>query len=131
MFFNQYPYLNMNDLNLDWIIAHFKEFVDEIASLDSWRSQHEQEYLELKSFMDDLANGELPPAMYESLRDWINKNLFSLVGEMVKFITVGINDDGYIYFQFPEQWSVLKFNTTQLDITTPLEREYGHLTISY
>ena len=43
-FFNEYPYRNLTDLNLDFIINHFKEFIDEIASLDDWRRTHEQEY---------------------------------------------------------------------------------------
>ena len=42
--FNIYPYINMNDLNLDWIINHFKEFLDNLASLNEWRQTHEAEY---------------------------------------------------------------------------------------
>ena len=129
--FNLYPYLNVNDLNLDWIITHFKEFIDEISSLEEWRQAHEVEYAELKAFETQLKNGQLPPKMYESFRIWFNENAFDLVGNMVKFITVAIDDSGYIVFRFPSQWKQLTFNTTGLDINTPLQPEYGHLTISY
>lgn len=131
MFLNSYPYTDFHELNLDWIISHFKEFVDELASLDSWRSQHEEEYEQLKSYVDYLRNGELTPAMYETIRQWCNENLFDLFGEMIKFITVGLTDSGYFVVRYPSQWRELIFNTTGLDITTDLQPEYGHLTISF
>ena len=129
--FNIYPYLNENDLNLDWIIKHFKEFIDEIASLNDWRSTHEQEYAELKAFMDSINAGNLPPAMYNKLRQWFFDNAFDLVGEMVKHVYFALNDDGYFIVTIPEQWRELVFNTTEYDIVLPFQTEYGHLTISY
>ena len=129
--FNIYPYINMNDLNLDWIVHHFKEFITEIGELKEWTTAHESEYEELKSFMDAINAGNLPPAVYNKISLWMQNNLFSLVGEMIKFITVSLNDAGYICLTIPTQWNTLIFNTTGLDISTPLQAEYGHLTISY
>ena len=129
--FNSYPYTDFHELNLDWIITHFKEFVDEIASLDSWRATHEAEYQQLKEYVDELRNGQLTPAMYNAIDAWCNANLFGLFAEMIKFITVSINDAGYIVLTYPSQWRELVFNTTGLDINVPLQPEYGHLTISY
>ena len=129
--FNIYPYLNVNDLNLDWIISHFKEFIDEISSLEEWRRTHEQEYAELKSFMDAINAGNLPPAVYNKLRQWFFDNAFDLVGEMVKHIYFGLTDDGYFVVNIPRQWRDLVFSTTEYDIIVPLMPEYGHLVISY
>ena len=129
--FNIYPYLNENDLNLDWIIKHFKEFIDQIASLNDWRTTHEREYAQLKEFMDSINAGNLPPAMYNKLRQWFFDNAFDLVGEMVKHVYFGLNDDGYFIVTIPEQWRELVFNTTEYDIVLPFQTEYGHLTISY
>ena len=129
--FNVYPYLNENDLNLDWIIKHFKEFIDEIADLNSWRQTHEQEYAELKAFMDRLNRGELPAAMYEEMWRWFHDNAFGLVGEMVKHVYFGLNDAGYFVVNIPQQWRDLIFNTTGYDIDLALQPEFGHLTISY
>lgn len=131
LFTNGYPYTDFHELNLDWIIKHFKEFVDELARLEEWRSQHEEEYQVLKSYVDDLRDGNLTPAMYQTIIDWCNANLFDLFGEMIKFITVSLNDAGYLVLTYPEQWRTLIFNTTGLDINTPLQPDYGHLTISY
>lgn len=129
--FTVYPYLNENDLNLDWIIKHFKEFIDEIASLNDWRTTHEQEYAELKAFMDSINAGNLPPAVYNKLRQWFFDNAFDLVGEMVRHVYFGINDSGYFIVTIPYQWRELIFNTTGLDIDVALQPEYGHLTLSY
>ena len=130
-FFNKFPYTDFHELNLDWIINHFKEFIAAIDSLESWKEQHEQEYEELKNFMDQINAGVLPDAVYESIRRWCDENLYDLFGNMIKFITVSINDAGYIVLNFPEHWETIVFNTTGLDISTPLQPEYGHLTISY
>lgn len=129
--FNIYPYLNVNDLNLDWIISHFKEFIDEIASLDEWRATHEREYAELKSFMDAINAGNFPDSMYDAMRTWFENNALELVGGMVKQIYFGLNDDGYFVVNIPEQWRDLVFHTTGLDIVTALQPEYGHLVIVY
>ena len=131
MFLNGYPYTDFHELNLDWIVKHFKEFVDELASLDSWRSQHEEEYQELKNFMDQIEAGVLPDAVYNKLVTWLHANAFDIIGEMIKFITVGINNEGYFIINIPLQWNAFIFNTTGYDINVPIQPEFGHLTISY
>lgn len=130
-FFNDYPYTDFHELNLDWIIKHFKQFVDEIAGLEEWRSAHEKEYQDLKAFMDSINSGNLPPAVYNKLRQWFFDNAFDLVGEMVKHVYFGLNDQGYFIVTIPTQWRNLIFNTTGYDIILPFQTEYGHLTLSY
>lgn len=130
-FFNDYPYTDFHELNLDWIIKHFKQFVDEIAGLEEWRSTHEKEYQDLKAFMDSINSGNLPPAVYNKLRQWFFDNAFDLVGEMVKHVYFGLNDQGYFIVTIPTQWRNLIFNTTGYDIILPFQTEYGHLTLSY
>lgn len=126
-----YPYINVNDLNLDWIVRHFNEFIADIADLKAWRATHEHEYEQLLEWQQQINAGDLPPAVYVKLVQWLQANAFDIIGEMVKFITVSLNDNGYICISFPTQWNALIFNTTGLDINTPLQPEYGHLTISY
>lgn len=129
--FNIYPYINANDLNLDWIIKHFKEFLDNLASLNEWRQTHEAEYQELKSFMDRINAGELPDAVYQELRTWIEANAIDIIGTLVKSVFFGVTDDGYFVAYIPESWSDIIFNTTGLDINLPLQPDYGHLVLSY
>lgn len=129
--FNGYPYTDFHELNLDWIVKHFKEFVDELASLDSWRSQHEQEYQELKSFMDWIMDGHLPDATIAQIRAWLERNAFDIIGEMIKHVYFGLNDAGYFVVTIPRQWRELVFHTTGYDIELALQPEFGHLVLSY
>ena len=129
--FDHFPYTNFHELNLDWILKHFKEFIAELSELEDWRVQHEQDYEELKRLVDQIEDGVLPDAVYQKLYNWMQQNAFDIIGNMIKFITVGLNDNGYIVIRFPDQWNELIFNTTGLDINTALQPEYGHLTISY
>ncbi len=129
--FNIYPYINVNDLNLDWIIKHFKEFLDNLASLNEWRQTHEAEYQELKNFMDAINAGELPGAVYQELRTWIEANAIDIIGSLVKSVYFGITDNGYFVAYIPENWGDIIFNTTGLDINLPIQPEYGHLVLSY
>lgn len=129
-FFNVYPYLNVNDLNLDWIITHFRTFMDEISSLESWRSEHEEEYKELKIFMDKINAGWLPSSIYSELRDWIERNATDIIGELVKMVFFNISEDGYFVAFIPDSWADIIFNTTGHDITIA-GIDYGHLVLSY
>lgn len=131
MFFNGYPYTDFHELNIDWLLKNYKGLLDTLQQLDSWVDQHQQEYEELKSFMDDIEAGILPDAVYNKLRTWFFENAFDLVGEMIKHVYFGLNDAGYFIVTIPKAWKELIFNTTGLDIEVPIQPEYGHLTISY
>ena len=129
--FNLYPYENVNDLNLDFILKHVKGLIAHVQTIDGWINEHEADYKELLAFKNAIEAGNFTPSMYNAMTQWIETHLFDLVGEMIKFITVSVNDAGYIVLTFPSQWKSIKFNTTGLDIETPLQPDYGHLTISY
>ena len=74
------------------------------------------------------------------VQEWIAnfdyEPLLKTVKEMVqKYLTAGvyfsITEDGYFCVTIPESWKNIQFNTTGLDINTPLQPEYGHLVLSY
>lgn len=128
--FNLYPYLNLNDLNLDWIIKHFKEFIEAIKDLDDWRAQHEKEYEELKAMYDAIVSGNFPPEMYDALHNWVVTNAASIIGDMIKMVIFDITPDGYFRAIIPDSWDDLIFGTTGLD-TFPAGIDFGHLTLTY
>ena len=125
--FNLYPYLNIQDLNLDWIISHFKEFIDAINGLDEWRNTHQKEYEELKTLYDDIINGNFPPAMYNALHEWVVTNATSIIGDLIKAVHFGLTNDGYFCAFIPDSWSDIQFDTVT-DFDDPL---YGHLMLIY
>lgn len=127
---NLYPYVNLTDINLDYILTHFKEFIDSIVALNDWCNTHEQEYLELKKLYDDIIAGRFPPALYNTLHNWVVNNAASIMTEVVKMVFFGITDDGYFVAYIPDSWSDIIFGTTGLDVTVA-GVEYGHLVLSY
>lgn len=128
--FNQYPYINMTDLNLDYILKHINELIASVKDLDEWRLTHEAEYEELKALYDQIIAGDFPDSIKQAFADWMNRNALDLVGEMVKNVYFGINDEGYFVAYIPESWSDIIFGTSGLDDFPP-GVEYGHLTLSY
>lgn len=127
--FNIYPYLNVNDLNLDWIIKHFKEFIDALAELDEWRKDHEKEYQELKKLYDDILAGNFPDSMVVKLREWTIKNTTEIIGAAIKTVLFTL-EGGYLVAYIPDSWSEIVFGTTGLD-DFPAGYDYGHLTLTY
>ena len=128
--FNIFPYTDFHELNLDWIIAHFKEFIEEINSLEAWRSTHEAEYQELKQLYDNIVSGNFPDSMKAALENWVKKYGIDLIGELVKMVFFGITPDGYFVAYIPDSWDEITFGTTGLD-DFPAGIDFGHLTLSY
>lgn len=86
-----------------------------------------------KIMVDELAQLRSDLAV---VQEWINNFDTSYAEQIIKdhiatMIFVEINDDGYIVYNIPEEWSDITFNTTELDIIVELQREYGHLVLSY
>lgn len=125
--FKQYPYLNLTDLNLDYVLSHLKEFMQLVDSLKDWQAQHEKEYEELKKLYDDIITGNFPPAMYNTLHDWVVTNAASIIGDMIKAVHFGLTNDGYFCAFIPDNWSDIQFDTIT-DFDDPL---YGHLVLMY
>ena len=71
-FFNhKYPYSDFHELNADWLVSAYKELIAEVDALDSWKTEHEAEYEELKALYDDIISGIFPVAMYNALYNWV------------------------------------------------------------
>lgn len=128
--FDHFPYTNVHELNLDWVLDVVKELYNQVDALEDWKSTHEAQYLELKEFMDAINSGNFPESMITALYNWISENALDLVGSLVKMVFFGLTDDGHFVAYFPENWSDITFGTTGLD-AFPAGVGYGHLTISY
>lgn len=129
-FLNQYPYINENDLNLDYILKHVKDLMARVSGLEEWQITHEAEYEELKLLYDQILSGNFPTSMIRALEVWLGRNAFDIIGEYVKMVFFGITDDGYFVAYIPESWDDIIFGTTGLD-DFPAGIDYGHLTLSF
>ena len=57
--------------------------------------------------------------------------LLGLVWGIATMIFVEITDSGYIVYNIHNSWKDIKFNTTEYDMHTDLQPNYGHLVLSY
>lgn len=78
---------------------------------------------------------ELSDALNE-VQEWINNYDSSFAESIIEahlatMIFVTISDNGYFIYHIPQSWDEIEFNTTGLDITLPLQPDYGHLVLSY
>lgn len=129
--FREYPYTNLNDLNLDYILKTLKNYIDDIADLKEWRETHEAEYEQLKELYDQIMSGNFPPEVQAAFVQWMRENAADIVGEMIKNVFFGLTDSGYFVAYIPDSWADIIFHTTEYDIEIPLFEEYGHLVLSY
>lgn len=129
LFYNRYNYTDFHELNMDWLISSVKELLIAVDSLDSWKAEHEKEYLELKKLYDDIISGNFPEAMYLSLHTWVVENSQSIISDIIKSVFFTL-EDGYFVAHIPDSWSEIIFGTSGLD-DFPADVDFGHLTLSY
>lgn len=127
MFFNEYPYRNLTDLNLDYLLKNYKKLFDTLGQIDGWIENHEREYNELKKAVDDLESGNWTPEFIDTLVNWCKDNILEVIGEMAKTVHFGLTNDGYFCAWIPDAYSFLTFDTIS-DYNDPL---YGHLVLMY
>lgn len=130
MSFFEFPHTRTYDSDLGWIIKTIKSLGEAVESLDAWKSEHEEEYKQLKALYDSVMSGNFPPEITTAFTRWMQRYGLDLVGELVKMVFFGITDDGYFVAYIPEGWDDIIFNTTGYDINIP-DRDYGHLVLSF
>lgn len=131
MLFNEYPYTNYNDYNLDWLIKTARNLLDRMDATEKWQEEHQKAYQELKDLYDAVMSGNFPPSIQKAFEKWMRENALDLVGELVKTVFFGLTETGYFCAYIPESWDDIKFGTTGLDDFPECFDEYGHLTLSY
>ena len=130
MQFNEYPYRNLEDLNLDYILKKIKTLITQVESLEGWTEKHEREYEELKALYDAIIRGHFPPEMKAALYRWCVDNTVDIIGGSIASVFFDITDDGYFKAIIPSSWSEIQFATSGLD-TFPVDVDFGHLTLKY
>lgn len=126
-----FPHTHMYDSDLRELLHEVRDCLKRITQLETWENVHEEDYLELKALYDQVMSGNFPESIKSAFNKWMNENAANIVGNMINLVVFNITDDGYFVAYIPESWDEIQFGTTGLDDFTPLEPEYGHLTLSY
>lgn len=133
MIFNEYPYQNLQDVNLDFILQKIKDCIAKVENISNYAETHEPEYQALKKMVDDLYNGNYPSEFINTLYEWCNRNVLDIIGELSTHVFFGITDSGYFTAYIPDSWQDIVFNTSDYDIWIEdrPDIDYGHLILSY
>lgn len=124
---HDFPNTHFYDTDLREILCKVTKILKTVDELDDWKTEHEEEYKELKAFMDAVNSGDFPEAMINSMYEWMQENALDIVGSMIKHVHFGLTNDGYFCAFIPDNWSNIQFDTVT-DFDDPL---YGHLMLIY
>lgn len=123
----QFPYSNMQNLNLDWVIQVLKaaeEVVTEkIPGIESAIAALQQADKDINKRIDDVIK-EIETLVDD---DTIMQLVVDAISEAIKMVFFGLSDDGYFVAYIPNSWDCITFGTI-LDCESP---DYGKLTLNY
>ena len=125
--FNNYPYQNLNDLNLDYLLRVADKAAEVLKDLDGYADRIK----ELEGYAADIRAGRFTPEMEARILEIVQSDIVDLVGDMVKFVFFGLTQDGYFVAYIPEPWDSIIFNTTNYDIFIDGVPDFGRLVLSY
>lgn len=130
MSFFEFPHTRTYDGDLGWLIKHVSSYDEVINVLNEWITENTPKIEEIYSFMEQLKNGDIPEGLKNALYEWATENLLDIVARTLKTVVFGLSEDGHFIATYTDSWRDIVFNTTELDIFTPIQPEYGHLTLS-
>lgn len=89
-----------------------------------------------KEIIEDVEQLQSEMTVVQKWIDNFDDNAEAILTEIIEkyiatMVMFGITDDGYFVAYIPDSWSQIQFATTGLDITVPLQPEYGHLVLCY
>lgn len=130
MSFFEFPHTRTYDGDLGWLIKHTASYDEVITTLQNWIDENTPKMEEIYSFIEQLNSGYIPEGMKQAIYQWATLNLLPIVAQTLKTVVFGLDDDGHFVATYSDSWSDIVFNTTEYDIWTPLQTEFGHLTLS-
>ena len=87
---------------------------------------------DLKKILDDYGD------RIGTLEDEVNKIMsgdysfiYEIISKAIKNVFFGLTQSGYFVAYIPDSWDEITFNTTGYDIETDIQKDYGHLVLSY
>lgn len=130
MSFFEFPHTRTYDGDLGWLIKHVSSYDEVITALQNWIDNNTPRIDEIYQFIEQLSSGYIPEGLKEAIYEWATANLLPIVANTLKAVVFGLTADGHFVATYTDSWSDITFNTTELDIWTPLQTQYGHLTLS-
>jgi hypothetical protein len=109
------------------IIDEQKELVDIITPLGESVNDLKAEVDIVSAELEKVKTGGYVSLYLNSLIAWIDSNIQTLVGRIVKYIAFYLDDTGHLCADIPSTWDFLKFDT----VIDTNDVNYGHLILEW
>lgn len=124
--FENVPYTNFQDLNLDYIIKVAKYAEKTADSINEWKKAVNDDLDTLNDFMDDIMAGRFPEELENAFVKWSAEHTGDILMKSIKQVWFGLTDTGYFVAYVPESWRDVSFST----IDNFDDPNYGHLVLN-
>lgn len=124
--FENVPYTNFQDLNLDYIIKVAKYAEKTADTMNEWMKTVNDDLDTLNDFMDDIMSGNFPEELENAFLKWSAENTGDILMQSIKQVWFGLTDTGYFVAYVPESWDDITFST----IDNYDDPNYGHLVLN-
>lgn len=129
-----WPYTNVHQLNLDWVLEALKKFHAALIELNQQTETNTKDIAELQAqvsalekLIKQIEDGGFNDLYLSAIQKWVDENLPQIVHDLVKYVMFGLTLDGHFCAVIPEAWNFLSFDTVA-DVTSDL---YGHLVLRW
>lgn len=122
--FNNLPYSNLHELNLDWILRRIQDLSKKMEELE--KNIDENVTQEINEIKNEITELQAWVANFDT--DIVKKYVDEYIQTGVFF---GLTNSGYFYAYIPDAWAEIIFRTTGYDIQLADAPEYGHLVLMF
>ena len=129
--FEEMPYTDFHNLNLDYILRYIKNLLDDSEEFKRHFSTNDEEIQKLKAWVNACNDGDIPEALTRGMLTWAKLHMPDLIAKCIKNVFFGLDERGYFVAYIPDSWDEITFETTGKDVDLALMPEYGHLVLSY
>lgn len=109
------------------IVKEMKNYAQFFEEFQTTAEDIRKDMESIEGELEKIKNGGYIEVYIDALSEWIDANLQELVAKIVKFVSFGLNDDGYFVAYIPQTWDFIKFDTV-VDTNDEL---YGHLILEW
>jgi hypothetical protein len=139
--FENFPYTNFHDLNLDWVLNTLKSALLQIDvsngvittlttkcdGLDNEVKLVNSMITSINTELGKIEKGEYVTLYLNSIVSWIDNNLQQLVSKIVKYVAFYLDDTGHFCADIPETWDFLTFDS----VADTDNADYGKLILEW
>ena len=102
--FEEMPYTDFHNLNLDYILRYIKNLQDDSEEFKRHFGTNDEEIQKLKDWVNACNDGNIPEALTRGMLTWANLHMPDLIAKCIKNVFFGLDERGYFVAYIPGAW---------------------------